>query len=60
MIGVSQPRRVAAIASAQRVAAEMDTCIGDVVGYQVCSSQFTPTSTHMQAETSTRATSYIH
>ena len=35
-IGVSQPRRVAAIASAQRVAAEMDNRVGDVVGYQVC------------------------
>ena len=35
-IGVTQPRRVAAIASAQRVAAEMDSRVGDVVGYQVC------------------------
>lgn len=34
-IGVTQPRRVAAIASAQRVAVEMGCRVGGVVGYQV-------------------------
>ena len=34
-IGVTQPRRVAAIASAQRVAGEMGCKIGSIVGFQV-------------------------
>jgi HrpA-like RNA helicase len=34
-IGVTQPRRVAAISLAQRVASEMGTKTGDVVGYKV-------------------------
>lgn len=34
-IGVTQPRRVAAIAAAQRVAQELSTPIGATVGYQV-------------------------
>jgi ATP-dependent RNA helicase DHX37/DHR1 len=45
MIGVTQPRRVAAIASAQRVAIEMDSRIGSVVGYQVPPSTPPPPST---------------
>ena len=35
MIGVTQPRRVAAIASAQRIAAELNSRVGATVGYQV-------------------------
>lgn len=35
---MTQPRRVAAIASAGRVAAEMGSELGDVVGYQVIAS----------------------
>lgn len=34
-IGVTQPRRVAAIAAAQRVAQELDCPVGSTVGYQV-------------------------
>ncbi|GMH43272.1 hypothetical protein BSKO_11194 [Bryopsis sp. KO-2023] len=34
-IGVTQPRRVAAISTAKRVADEMNSELGDVVGYQV-------------------------
>ena len=34
-IGVTQPRRVAAISTAERVAAELDSRLGAVVGYQV-------------------------
>lgn len=34
-IGVTQPRRVAAIAAAQRVAQEMSSSLGATVGYQV-------------------------
>ncbi|GAB4819939.1 hypothetical protein N2152v2_006985 [Parachlorella kessleri] len=34
-VGVTQPRRVAAIATAERVADELDTRLGQVVGYQV-------------------------
>ena len=37
MIGVTQPRRVAAISTATRVADELNTPLGSVVGYQVCS-----------------------
>ncbi|XP_027726448.1 probable ATP-dependent RNA helicase DHX40 isoform X2 [Vombatus ursinus] len=44
-IGVTQPRKVAAISVAQRVAEEMNCCLGSLVGYQVrfddCSSQDT-------------------
>uniref|UniRef100_A0A7N4NIL4 RNA helicase n=1 Tax=Sarcophilus harrisii TaxID=9305 RepID=A0A7N4NIL4_SARHA len=44
-IGVTQPRRVAAISVAQRVAEEMNCSLGSLVGYQVrfddCSSQET-------------------
>lgn len=36
MIGVTQPRRVAAISTATRVADELDTRLGATVGYQVC------------------------
>lgn len=35
MIGVTQPRRVAAVSTATRVADELDTSLGQVVGYQV-------------------------
>ncbi|DBB17318.1 TPA: hypothetical protein ACH3X3_014362 [Trebouxia sp. C0006] len=35
MIGVTQPRRVAAVSTATRVAVELDTPLGSVVGYQV-------------------------
>lgn len=35
MIGCTQPRRLAARAMARRVAAELDTGIGDLVGFQV-------------------------
>lgn len=35
MIGVTQPRRVAAVSTATRVADELDTRLGSVVGYQV-------------------------
>lgn len=35
MIGVTQPRRVAAISTATRVADELDTRLESVVGYQV-------------------------
>lgn len=34
-IGVTQPRRVAAVSTAQRVAAELGTSLGQQVGYQV-------------------------
>lgn len=34
-VGITQPRRVAAISTAQRVAAELGSEIGDTVGYQV-------------------------
>lgn len=34
-IGVTQPRRVAAISTAERVADELDSRLGQVVGYQV-------------------------
>jgi HrpA-like RNA helicase len=35
VIGVTQPRRVAAMNLAQRVAHEMGTALGDKVGYRV-------------------------
>jgi len=35
MIGHTQPRRIAAQALAARIAAELDTRVGDIVGYQV-------------------------
>lgn len=35
-IGVTQPRRVAAAASAKRVAQELNTSLGSTVGFQVC------------------------
>uniref|UniRef100_A0A8C9FQS3 Uncharacterized protein n=1 Tax=Pavo cristatus TaxID=9049 RepID=A0A8C9FQS3_PAVCR len=45
-IGVTQPRRVATISVAQRVAEEMGCALGSVVGYQVrfddCSSEVRP------------------
>ncbi|XP_066430516.1 probable ATP-dependent RNA helicase DHX40 isoform X2 [Eleutherodactylus coqui] len=45
IIGVTQPRRVATISVAQRVAEEMDCSLGSTVGYQVrfddCTSQET-------------------
>lgn len=34
-VGVTQPRRVAAISTAERVADELDSKLGKVVGYQV-------------------------
>ena len=34
-IGVTQPRRVAAVSTAARVAAELGARVGGVVGYQV-------------------------
>lgn len=34
MIGVTQPRRVAAISTATRVADELDSKLGTLVGYQ--------------------------
>lgn len=34
-VGVTQPRRVAAISTAERVADELDSKLGAVVGYQV-------------------------
>ncbi len=48
-IGVTQPRRVAAIAAAQRVAQELSTPIGATVGYQVRFTIFTPAESAMQA-----------
>jgi HrpA-like RNA helicase len=35
MIGVTQPRMVAAVSTATRVADELDTRLGSIVGYQV-------------------------
>ena len=35
MIGVTQPRRVAAVSTAARVAEELGGAVGDIVGYQV-------------------------
>lgn len=35
LIGVTQPRRVAAVSTARRVAEELDTSLGAAVGYQV-------------------------
>ena len=35
MVGVTQPRRVAAVSTATRVADELNTSLGQVVGYQV-------------------------
>lgn len=35
IIGVTQPRRVAAISCAKRVAFELNTKVGDMVGYQI-------------------------
>lgn len=35
LIGVTQPRRVAAISTATRVAYELGSAIGETVGYQV-------------------------
>ena len=35
MIAVSQPRRVAAITVAQRVASEMNATLGSLVGYTI-------------------------
>jgi ATP-dependent RNA helicase DHX37/DHR1 len=35
MVGVTQPRRVAAVSTAKRVADELNTEMGDLVGYQV-------------------------
>ncbi len=34
-VGVTQPRRVAAVSTAQRVAEELGCAIGEAVGYQV-------------------------
>lgn len=34
-IGVTQPRRVAAVSTATRVAEELSSAVGDTVGYQV-------------------------
>jgi HrpA-like RNA helicase len=35
MIGVTQPRRVAAVSMATRVAEELNSAIGSLVAYQV-------------------------
>jgi len=35
LIGITQPRRVAAVSLAQRVAEELDSKVGDLVGYQI-------------------------
>lgn len=34
-IGITQPRRIAAMSVANRVAREVDTSLGDVIGYQI-------------------------
>ncbi|QDZ21145.1 P-loop-containing nucleoside triphosphate hydrolase [Chloropicon primus] len=34
-VGITQPRRIAASSTAERVAQELDTKLGDIVGYQV-------------------------
>jgi ATP-dependent RNA helicase DHX37/DHR1 len=41
MIGVTQPRRVAAVSTATRVAEELGSAVGNVVGYQVTSATCT-------------------
>ena len=50
MIGVTQPRRVAAVSTATRVADELNTSLGQVVGYQVSAPSpplyFSPASLH--------------
>jgi len=40
VVGVTQPRRVAAVSTATRVAEELGTRLGDVVGYQVRKEHF--------------------
>jgi ATP-dependent RNA helicase DHX37/DHR1 len=35
LIGITQPRRVAAVSLAQRVAEELESKVGDLVGYQI-------------------------
>jgi pre-mRNA-splicing factor ATP-dependent RNA helicase DHX15/PRP43 len=35
MVGCTQPRRVAAMSVAKRVADEMDVTLGDTVGYSI-------------------------
>ncbi len=35
LVGITQPRRIAAMSVAARVAREMNTALGDVVGYQI-------------------------
>ncbi len=43
MVAVTQPRRLAAISSAQRVAAELGHKVGPTVGYQVSHCSYRPT-----------------
>lgn len=38
-IGVTQPRRVAAVSTAARVAEELGGAVGETVGYQVCNAE---------------------
>eukprot|EP00033_Pygsuia_biforma_P000224 GCRY01000282.1.p1 GENE.GCRY01000282.1~~GCRY01000282.1.p1 ORF type:complete len:685 (+),score=178.68 GCRY01000282.1:207-2261(+) len=47
-IAVTQPRRVAAISIAQRVAAEMGTNLGDLVGYSVRFEDFSSPATRIK------------
>ncbi|XP_075212516.1 ATP-dependent RNA helicase DHX33 [Lycorma delicatula] len=48
MIGVTQPRRVAAVTVAQRVAQEMDVVVGSTVGYCVRFEDCTSSSTKLK------------
>lgn len=48
MIGITQPRRVAAISVATRVASEMQTEVGDLVGYAVRFEDQTSTKTRIK------------
>lgn len=48
MIGVTQPRRVAAMSVAKRVAIEMNTALGDKVGYAIRFEDYTSSSTRVK------------
>jgi ATP-dependent RNA helicase DHX40 len=48
VIAVTQPRRVAAISVAHRVADELDCCVGELVGYQVRFDSCTSDSTRIK------------
>lgn len=56
-IGVTQPRRVAAITVAQRVSHEMGVRLGEEVGYQV---RFDDCSTKVRDSYLTRQRLYLH